>query len=81
MRPLPLLIVLLASISLPAADAVPPKGETPPPTDLLGNPADVPTVSKEEADLLMAQGKQAMIESNEPRAHVSSVRLRSARMP
>ncbi|MBA3700497.1 MAG: hypothetical protein H0W78_16750 [Planctomycetes bacterium] len=74
MRPFPLLLVLLASASLSAADVTPPKGETPPPaTDLLGNPTDVPTVSKEEAAVLVVQGKEAMIESNDnPRRSVDA---------
>ncbi len=74
MRPFPLLLVLLASASLSAADVTPPKEETPPPaTDLLGNPTDVPTVSKEEAAVLVVQGKEAMIESNDnPRRSVDA---------
>jgi hypothetical protein len=74
MRPFPLVLALLATVSLSAADAQPPKGEAvPPATDLLGNPTDVPTVSKEEAEALVAQGKQAMIDSNEnPRRSVDA---------
>lgn len=73
MRPLPLLLVLLATTTaLPAADATPPKDA--PPTDLLGGDAvDVPAVGKAEAEVLVAQGKQAMIESNDnPRRSVDA---------
>lgn len=74
MRPFPLLLALLASAALTAAEVTPPPAEvTPPATDLLGNPADVPTVSKEEAQALVAQGKQAMIDSNDnPRRSVDA---------
>ena len=73
MRPFPLLLALLATISLPAAEVTPPKAETPPPVDLLGTATDVPNVSKEEAQALVVQGKQAMIESNDnPRRSVDA---------
>lgn len=73
MRPLPLILALLATGALSAADATPPKGETtPPPTDLLGNP-EVPQVTKQEAEALVAQGKQAMVDSNDnPRRSVDA---------
>lgn len=73
MRPFPLLLVLLATVTLPAAEVTPPQAETQPPVDLLGTAADVPNVSKEEAQALVAQGKQAMIESNDnPRRSVDA---------
>lgn len=74
MRQIPLLLVLFATATaLPAADATPPKDEAAP-TDLLaGDAADVPAVSKAEAEALVAQGKQAMIESNDnPRRSVDA---------
>lgn len=72
MRQIPLLLVLFATANvLPAADATPPKDE--PLTDLLGNPAELPAISKEEADVLITQGKQAMVESNDnPRRSVDA---------
>lgn len=77
MRPFPVLLALLAAAAfpvLPAADAPLPKAEpTAPETDLLGNPTDVPLVSKAEAESLVMEGKQAMIDSNDnPRRSVDA---------
>jgi len=71
MRPVPLILALLAIGPLAmGADVTPPAGEAKPPaTDLLGNPE----ISKAEADAFVAQGKQAMIDSNEnPRRSVDA---------
>ena len=73
MRPVPLLLALLAVGNLAiAADVTPPAGEpTPPGTDLLGNPDH--SISKAEAAALVEQGKQAMLESNDnPRRSVDA---------
>jgi hypothetical protein len=71
MRPVPMILALLAVGTFAvAADAIPPAGDgKAPATDLLGNPE----IGKAEAEALVAQGKQAMIESNEnPRRSVDA---------
>ncbi len=73
MRPVSLILALLAAGHCAiAAEATPPAGEpTPPGTDLLGNPEV--SVSKAEAEVLVEQGKQAMVDSNEnPRRSVDA---------
>jgi hypothetical protein len=54
-----------------AADAKPPAAETTPPEgDLLGNP---PSISKQQADMFIQEGKRAMVESNDnPRRSVDA---------
>jgi hypothetical protein len=73
MRAVPLVVVLFLGMSyLPAveeAEPVTPPAADAPATDLLGNPE----ITKEHAQVLVQQGKQAMVESNDnPRRSVDA---------
>ena len=73
MKPVAYLLVLLAATAyLPAAEGdAPPKAAETPETDLLGNALQ--TITKAEAEALVAQGQQAMADSNDnPRRSVDA---------